>query len=111
MPTAHNRDVALYYEADGDGPTVVFINDVGYGAWLWGWHYDAVAGPYETVVWDLRGTGRSDAPAGPYDVATLAADLEAVLADHASGAPTSSGPGSAAWSRSNTPTSTTAPVR
>jgi len=85
MPTARNRDVSLYYEADGDGPTVVFINDVGYGAWLWGWHYDAVAGPYETVVWDLRGTGRSDAPAGPYDVGTLAADLEAVLADHGVG--------------------------
>lgn len=85
MPTARNRDVSLYYEADGDGPTVVFINDVGYGAWLWGWHYDAIAGPYETVVWDLRGTGRSDALAGPYDVGTLAADLEAVLADNGVG--------------------------
>ena len=85
MPTARNRDVSLYYEADGDGPTVVFINDVGYGAWVWGWHYDAIAGPYETVVWDLRGTGRSDAPAGPYDVETLATDLEAVLADHGVG--------------------------
>ncbi len=36
-------------------------------------------------MWDLRGTGRSDAPAGPYDVGTLAADLEAVLADHGVG--------------------------
>lgn len=85
MPTARNRDVSLYYEVDGDGPTVVFINDVGYGAWLWGWHYDAVAGPCETVVWDLRGTGRSDAPPGPYDVGTIATDLEAVLADHGVG--------------------------
>ncbi|MDS0279193.1 alpha/beta hydrolase [Halomicroarcula sp. S1AR25-4] len=85
MPTATNRGVSLHYETDGDGPTVVFVGDVGYGAWLWGWHYDALAGPYETVVWDLRGTGDSDAPAGPYDVPTLAADLEAVLADHGVG--------------------------
>jgi pimeloyl-ACP methyl ester carboxylesterase len=82
MPTATNRGVDLYYETDGDGPTVAFVGDVGYGAWLWGWHHDAVAGPYETVVFDHRGTGRSDAPSGPYDVGTLAADLEAVLADH-----------------------------
>jgi pimeloyl-ACP methyl ester carboxylesterase len=82
MPTTSNRGVSLHYETTGEGPTVVFVTDAGYGAWLWGWHYDAVAGPYEALVWDLRGTGESDSPAGPYDVATLAADLEAVLADH-----------------------------
>lgn len=82
MPTTSNDGVTLHYETTGDGPTVVFINDAGYGAWLWGWHHDAVAGPYEALVWDLRGTGESDTPGGPYDVATLAADLEAVLSDH-----------------------------
>jgi pimeloyl-ACP methyl ester carboxylesterase len=34
------------------------------------------------VVWDLRGTGDSDAPSGPYAAPTLAADLEAVLSAH-----------------------------
>jgi pimeloyl-ACP methyl ester carboxylesterase len=81
VPHAHNGDVSLYYERDGNGDAVAFVNDVGYGAWLWGWQHAALAGPYETVVWDLRGTGRSDAPSGPYSVSTLAADLEAVLAD------------------------------
>jgi len=82
MPTTSNDGVSLHYETTGEGPTVVFVGDVGYGAWLWGWHHDAVAGPYEALVWDLRGTGESDAPAGPYDVGTLAADLETVLGDH-----------------------------
>lgn len=82
MPTTSNDGATLHYETTGDGPTVVFVGDVGYGAWLWSWHHDALAGPYEALVWDLRGTGDSDAPAGPYDVATLAADLEAVLSDH-----------------------------
>jgi len=82
MPTTANDGVSLHYETTGDGPAVVFLNDAGYGAWLWGWHHDAVAGPYEAMVWDLRGTGDSDAPRGPYTVETLAADLEAVLADH-----------------------------
>ncbi|MFC7018688.1 MULTISPECIES: alpha/beta fold hydrolase [Haloarcula] len=84
MPTATNRGVTLHYEAEGDGPCVAFVGDVGYGAWLWGWHYDALLG-FETLVWDLRGTGASDVPPGPYSVRTLAADLEAVLADHGVG--------------------------
>ncbi|KAB1192692.1 alpha/beta fold hydrolase [Haloferax sp. MBLA0076] len=81
MPTATTNGVELYYDADGDGETVVFVGDAGYGAWQWGWQHAAVAGPYESLVMDLRGTGRSDAPTGPYSVETLVSDLEAVLAD------------------------------
>jgi len=88
MPTVDRDGTALYYEtagerADGEagGDPVAFVSDVGFGAWLWGWQYPAIAGPRTGLVWDLRGTGRSDAPPGPYDVATLAADFEAVLAD------------------------------
>lgn len=87
MPTASNDGVSLHYEVSGgdgaadDSGTIVFVTDVGFGAWSWGWQHAALAGPFETVVWDLRGTGRSDCPPGPYDVATLVDDLEAVLAD------------------------------
>lgn len=79
--------VSLHYDRqpedgrDGDDrDTVVFVGEAGIGAWLWSWQQPRVAGPYETIVWDLRGTGRSDTPPGPYTVAELAADLEAVLA-------------------------------
>lgn len=81
MPTASNDGVALHYESDGTGETVAFVNDVGAGAWLWSWQHGVVAGPSERLVWDLRGTGRSDGPPGPYSVSTMADDLEAVLAD------------------------------
>lgn len=82
MPRTDDRGVELFYDADGSGETVAFVPDAGLGAWAWGWQHAAVAGPFEALTWDLRGTGRSEAPPGPYDVATLAADLEAVLADH-----------------------------
>lgn len=85
MPTATNDGVELYYETTGDGPTVAFVGPVGYGAWCWSWLVDALGDRFERLVWDLRGTGRSDAPEGPYDVATLASDLEAVLHDHGAG--------------------------
>ncbi|ELZ95084.1 3-oxoadipate enol-lactonase [Haloferax mucosum ATCC BAA-1512] len=81
MPTAVSDGVELYYDSDGDGDPVVFVGDAGYGAWQWGWQHAAVAGPFESVVVDLRGSGRSDAPAGPYAVETLVSDLVAVLAD------------------------------
>ncbi len=84
MPVATRDGVALHYATTGeprDRPTVAFVSDVGYGAWLWGWHVDAMAGGWPTLVTDLRGTGRSAAPPGPYAVDDLAADLEAVLAD------------------------------
>jgi pimeloyl-ACP methyl ester carboxylesterase len=78
---AHNAGVGLYYGTAGDGETVAFVEDLGYGAWLWGWQHRALAGPFETLTWDLRGTGRSDA-ADECSVPAMAADLEAVLADH-----------------------------
>lgn len=85
MPTVQNGDTDLYYRTTGDGPTVAFVEPVGYGAWCWSWLVDALGDRFERLVWDLRGTGRSDAPAGPYDVATLTGDLEAVLSDHGAG--------------------------
>lgn len=82
MATATREGVSIHYEADGEGETVAFLGDLGLGAWQWGWQHAALAGPYEVLVHDARGTGRSDTPPGPYSVSDLAADLEAVLADH-----------------------------
>ena len=81
MLTVENGACELYYDADGDGEPVVFVSEAGLGGWAWGWQHAAVAGPYEAVVWDLRGTGRSDCPPGPYDLETRASDLESVLAE------------------------------
>jgi len=80
VPTATRADgVTLYYELAGEGETVAFVGEAGYGAWQWGWQHARVAGPYRALVWDLRGTGRSTAPSGPYDVEALADDFDAVL--------------------------------
>lgn len=82
MPTVSTDDgVDLHYELEGEGETVAFVGEAGYGAWQWGWQHGPLAGPYRTLVWDLRGTGRSDAPDGAYGVDRLVADLETVLAE------------------------------
>jgi len=80
MPTTTRDGVELAYETAGEGPTVAFVGDVGFGAWAWARQVDALAGPARTLVYDHRGTGRSDTPAGPYAMADLVADFRAVLA-------------------------------
>ncbi|MFB6187356.1 MAG: alpha/beta fold hydrolase, partial [Halobacteriaceae archaeon] len=59
--------------------TVVFIEDIGCGNWLWSWQYEGLPGKYQLVTWDLRGTGKSDRPNGPYTIDDFVFDLEAVL--------------------------------
>jgi len=82
VPYASNDTISLYYETDGDGEAVLCCGDVGLGAWQWGWQHAALAGPYETIVADTRGCGRSDDPPADCTVETLAADAVAVLRDH-----------------------------
>jgi pimeloyl-ACP methyl ester carboxylesterase len=81
MPTISRDGATLYYETAGTGETVAFVGDAGYGAWQWGWQHRAVAGPYESLVTDLRGVGRSGGGSAVDGVEVLAADLAAVLAD------------------------------
>lgn len=82
MAYADNDDISLYYEVDGpeDGETVVLVEGLGYGRWMWNWQRDRLTDEgYQVVVWDNRGTGDSDVPEGPYTIAQMASDLEAVL--------------------------------
>lgn len=60
--------------------TVAFVEGLGYGRWMWR-RQRAALDEYDTLVPDNRGTGESDVPEGPYTVAEMAGDLEAVLAD------------------------------
>lgn len=110
MPTATNHGTDVYYERAGSGEAVVLVPTLGYGPWQLSWQFPALAGPFEAIAPTLRGTPRPattgdgdrrstetnedgfdgsleelDGPpnglGGPLDVETLAADIEAVLAD------------------------------
>jgi len=84
MPYADADGCAIHYTQAGENPeapVVVLLGELGFGAWQWSWQYGALAGPCRVVVIDTRGTGRSDTPEGPYSMADLVGDLDAVLAD------------------------------
>jgi pimeloyl-ACP methyl ester carboxylesterase len=83
MPTVTRDGVTIDYAVDGDPgePTVLLLEGLGYGRWMWRWLAEALADDYEVLRPDNRGTGDSDVPDGPYTVAEMAADAAAVLDD------------------------------
>jgi 3-oxoadipate enol-lactonase len=82
MPDVDSDGVTIDYDREGprDAPSIVFVEGLGYGKWMWKWVRDPLAEGFDTLVFDNRGTGASDAPAGPYTISEMATDLEAVLA-------------------------------
>ncbi len=82
MQTATNGEVELAYELTGpeDAPVVAFVEGLGYARWMWNWQVERLD-EYRRLVWDNRGTGESSVPDGPYSIAAMAADFEAVLDD------------------------------
>jgi len=74
METVSRDGVSLAYERDGpaDAETVVLVEGLGYGRWMWNWQREALADDYDLVLPDNRGTGDSDAPDGPYTIPEMA---------------------------------------
>jgi len=73
----------LHYELAGTGArTIVLTHGLGSDLDFWSPVVEPLAAHYRVLRWDLRGSGGSAAPAGPYDAALFARDLAALL-DHA----------------------------
>lgn len=78
VPTAHLNGIDVYYERDGSGPRLLFLN--GSGATL------ATSAPllatlrphFDLLAHDQRGLGRTSIPDGPYSMADYAADAAAL---------------------------------
>jgi 3-oxoadipate enol-lactonase len=79
MPIAKVGDINLYYEVHGKGEPLVLI--MGYRASNIGWFLiqDKLASEHRVIVFDNRGTGRSDKPEIPYTTKMMAADVAGLL--------------------------------
>jgi pimeloyl-ACP methyl ester carboxylesterase len=77
--TARNGDVRLAYEARGGGDPVLLVHGLAYDRFGWGAFADLLARDFTVVLFDNRGVGESDVPAGPYTVEAMAADALSVL--------------------------------
>jgi 3-oxoadipate enol-lactonase len=78
---AESQGVRIAYEVRGAGEPLVLVHGLAYDRAGWGRLPDLLAERFRLVLLDNRGVGESDAPAGPYTVAQMAADVVAVLDD------------------------------
>jgi 3-oxoadipate enol-lactonase len=79
MPFAENQGATIYWDEQGQGAPVLLIMGLGWASNMWHRTRPILAARYRTVAFDNRGAGRSDAPPGPYSIATMASDAAAVL--------------------------------
>jgi len=71
--------VEIYYEIAGAGPYLVLIEGLGVATWIWEKQVPALSKRFTTIVYDNRGVGKSEKPAGPYSISMMADDLAALL--------------------------------
>jgi len=79
MPTVTVNATDLFYERSGAGPPLLLIHGLGSSGDDWAFQREDFARSHTLILPDLRGSGRSAKPAGPYSIAQFAKDLWALL--------------------------------
>src|SRR4051812_23942563 len=72
--------VRLFHRDWGEGPPIVFAASWALSSEMWAYQVAPLSDAgFRCTPYDRRGHGRSDAPAGGYDMDTFADDLAAVI--------------------------------
>ena len=82
MPFLRVKDAEIYYEVHGDGPPFLFLSVTGLDHQAWKFHQvPEFSRDHKVIVFDYRGTGRSNKTVQRYSIKMFADDAAAVL-DH-----------------------------
>lgn len=82
MPYLQLRDLKLYYEVHGEGRPFLFISETACHGEVWKpYQVPEFSRDHRVIIYDQRGTGRTDKPSVQYTTTTLANDAAALL-DH-----------------------------
>lgn len=79
MPTIQVNSSDLFYECLGQGSPLLLIHGLGSSGDDWAFQREDFARGHTLILPDLRGSGRSAKPPGPYSIAQFAADLWGLL--------------------------------
>ena len=80
MPYAQAGEVRLYYESFGRGVPFLFVSGTGWPGEPWKLkQVPAFIDRYQVIVYDHRGVGKSDTPAGYYSTRQFAQDAANLL--------------------------------
>lgn len=79
MAFLQNQGARIYWDEQGSGDPILLIMGLGYPSYLWHRTRPVLKERYRAIALDNRGSGQSDAPAGPYTIAMMASDAAAAL--------------------------------
>jgi pimeloyl-ACP methyl ester carboxylesterase len=80
MPFADVRGAELFFTDEGtDKEPMVFVHGFSCDSHDWSWQLPHFGSSHRVIATDLRGHGRSSAPADGYEVSSLAADVATLL--------------------------------
>jgi len=79
MPAVKVGDINIYYEIHGEGEPLLLIGGYGQYSGHWAALVPILSREHRVIIFDNRGTGRSDKPEGPYTVKMMAADAKGLL--------------------------------
>jgi len=79
MTSREINGVNTYIKIDGFGESIVFVHGLGIDSTIWDEQVACFSSSYETLVYDLRGHGKSDAPETGYSIQHYANDLRGVI--------------------------------
>lgn len=80
MPTIQTNDIETYYERRGDGPPVVFVHGAILNHTQWVSQVNTLSEEYTTIVYDVRGHGRTGGSAkDSYSINCFVDDLDALI--------------------------------
>lgn len=79
MPYAQVNDVNLYYEIHGEGDPVVLICGLGSQLQSWATQVPIYSKHFKVIVFDNRGSGKSDKPEQGYLTSDMADDTAALM--------------------------------
>jgi 3-oxoadipate enol-lactonase len=79
MPAVKVGDINIYYEIHGDGEPLLMIQGYGQYSGHWTTLIPPFSKEYRVIIFDNRGTGRSDKPETPYTMKMMAADAKGLL--------------------------------
>jgi 3-oxoadipate enol-lactonase len=79
MPTVRANGINIYYEIHGEGQPLVIIGGLGSDISLYKSVVDALAATHKVIIFDNRGSGRTDKPDALYSMEMMADDTAALL--------------------------------
>jgi pimeloyl-ACP methyl ester carboxylesterase len=74
-----SQGIKLYYEVHGEGRPLVLIGGIAQQICMWNYQIEELKNDFTVVVFDGRGTGRSDKPEKEYSVDIFADDVKTII--------------------------------